>query len=162
MVIAVKKMISQHENVVVLQNDNNENALHALVSINEGEIISKFNAGITQSFATYLTVQIGVNTHITLQPTHLQYINHSCSPNVFFDTTSMQLIALQNINVDDELTFFYPSTEWKMDQPFVCNCKSNNCLKLIQGAAFLEKADLNNYQLTNFIQEQLQNKNQSL
>ena len=71
-----------------------------------------FGAGITQSYPTYLTVQTGTNRHITLMPEFLQYINHSCSPNVFFDTTSMQLICLQPLQPGDEFTFFYPSTEW--------------------------------------------------
>ena len=152
-----KSTLSLHGNTKVVENINNkQKALLTLITIKSGEIISKFKAGITQSNATYLTVQIGIDTHITLQPEHLQYINHSCNPNVFFKTTTMELIALKDIQSNEELTFFYPSTEWEMVQPFVCNCGSNNCLKIINGAANLSQADIGKYGFTNFIQSQFQ------
>jgi hypothetical protein len=96
-----------------------------------------------------------VGKHITLQPEFLQYINHSCAPNVFFDTTAMQLVALKEIREGEEMTFFYPSTEWEMIQPFNCYCGSHNCLGQIQGAAFLPKNAWKQYRLTDFIQRQL-------
>jgi SET domain-containing protein len=40
----------------------------------------------------------------------MQYINHSCDPNVAFDTTAFKLVALKDIKAGDELVFFYPST----------------------------------------------------
>ena len=100
-------------------------------------------------------MQTGLNEHITLQPDFLQYCNHSCEPNVFFDTTKFELVALKNINVGDELTFFYPSSEWNMDQPFACTCGNKNCLQTIKGAAYLSKEVLANYKLTDFIQSML-------
>jgi hypothetical protein len=140
---------------VVLDSSTNQKSLIASVAIKKGETICIFSAGITQSYATYLTVQTGVEKHITLQPTFLQYINHSCEPNVFFDTESFELVALKDLNINDELSFFYPSTEWEMDQPFVCNCKNSNCLQLINGASFLDKLTLEKYKLTAFIKQQL-------
>lgn len=148
-----KTAVSRHSNTEVWEDENNsQKSLHAIMYFKKGTIISKFYAGVTQSYPTYLTVQIGVDTHITLQPEHLQYINHSCEPNVFFNTTSMELIAVKDLYPGDELRFFYPSTEWDMSQQFVCNCKSEQCLKLINGASHLSKESLNKYQLTNFIE----------
>ncbi len=143
---------------VLINTSTNQKSLHAIIAIKPGEIISKFRAGITQSYATYLTVQTGVNTHITLQPEFLQYINHSCNPNVFFDTTTFELICLKPLKPGDELTFFYPSTEWEMVQPFVCNCKSKDCLQLINGASHLDKSTLKKYRLTDFIKQQAKQK----
>lgn len=143
---------------VLLNNVTNQKSLNATVVMQPGKVICTFNAGITQTYATYLTVQTGVDTHITLQPEFLQYINHSCDPTVFFDTTTMELICLKPLQPGDELTFFYPSTEWEMSQPFVCNCKSDNCLQLINGAAHLDKTTLQNYRLTDFIKQQAQQK----
>ncbi|MFY8128418.1 MAG: SET domain-containing protein-lysine N-methyltransferase [Chitinophagaceae bacterium] len=150
-------IISNHgyANVVLLKK-NNEQALVATSNYAKGAVIEKFTSGLVQNFATYLTVQIGENLHITLQPQHLQYINHSCNPNVFFNTDTFELVALKDIYINDELTFFYPSTEWQMTQPFECNCGHNNCLQYIQGAAFINKNVLNNYRLTSFIQNMLQ------
>ena len=134
---------------------SNQNALFALQTFEPGEVISDFYAGGIYTQPTYLTVQTGIDRHITLQPEFLQYINHSCAPNVFFDTTTMQLICLRPIGEEEELTFFYPSTEWDMVQPFNCYCGSSNCLGEIRGAAYLSAKNITQYRLTDFIQQQL-------
>ncbi len=149
------EVVSRHSfGDVLLNTSSGQKSLHASMSIKPGEVISKFHAGTTQSYATYLTVQTGTGRHITLQPEFLQYINHSCNPSVFFDTTAMELVCLKALEPGDELTFFYPSTEWDMSQPFVCNCQDANCLQLINGAAHLDKSTLLKYRLTDFIKEQ--------
>jgi len=134
---------------------NNQNALFALQSFQPGEVIADFSAGTIAAEPTYLTVQVDTGKHITLQPEFLQYINHSCAPNVFFDTTTMKLLALKEIQQEEEMTFFYPSTEWEMTQPFRCYCGSPACLGEIKGAAFLSKNVWKQYRLTDFIQQQL-------
>ena len=143
---------------VLLDNETNQKALFAAVSFNPGDVICSFQANITQSYATYLTVQTGVDRHITLKPEFLQYINHSCSPNVFFNTTTMELVCLQAMQPGDEFTFFYPSTEWEMAQPFVCNCGNAACLQLINGASHLSVETLSKYKLTDFIRQQVKQK----
>ncbi len=149
------QVLSNHAIAEVWQNaETNQKSLHALKNFKAGDTISRFHAGTLSSVPTYLTVQVGINRHITLMPEFLQYINHSCEPNVFFDTTSMRLICLRELNVGDELSFFYPSTEWEMVQPFVCNCGSHDCLQLINGASHLSTTTLKKYRLTDFIQQQ--------
>lgn len=134
--------------------------LSSLQAYQPGDILCSFHAGETVEQPTYLTVQTGIDRHITLRPEFLQYINHSCDPNVFFDTTSFQLVCLKPIEAGEEFTFFYPSTEWDMIQPFVCQCHSANCLQLIQGASYLSTETLDKYRLTDFIQQQLRRKAQ--
>lgn len=161
--IKSKIVVSNHVFATRCQDiGTSQNSLHSAKSFKKDEVICSFKAGITQSYATYLTVQVDVEKHITLQPEFLQYINHSCEPTVFFDTTTMELIALQDLNDGDEFTFFYPSTEWNMAQPFICNCGSTNCLQLINGAMHLSESTLHKYKLTNFIQQQLQFKKQAV
>lgn len=143
---------------VLLNTDTNQKSLQAAVSFTPGDVICNFGAGITQTYATYLTVQTGASRHITLLPEFLQYINHSCLPNVFFDTSSMQLVCLQPLQPGDEFTFFYPSTEWEMAQPFVCNCGNSACLQLINGASHLSVETLSKYKLTDFIRQQVKHK----
>ncbi len=158
-----KAIVSDHVFAIRFKDvDNEQNSLHGTKKFIKGDVITTFSAGITQDYATYLTVQVSAEKHITLQPAFLQYINHSCSPTVFFDTTTMELIALQDLNEGDEFAFFYPSTEWDMAQPFVCNCGSTNCLQLINGASHLSLSTLHNYKLTNFIQQQLQSQKQAV
>ena len=150
------RIVSDHGFAEVRQHlFNNQNALFALQSFQSGEMIAEFYAGTIAAEPTYLTVQVDVGKHITLQPEFLQYINHSCEPNVFFNTSTMQLVALRPIQQEEELTFFYPSTEWEMTQPFSCYCGSSNCLRQIRGAAYLPKNIWKQYRLTDFIQQQL-------
>lgn len=135
-----------------------QHSLHATLFFDEGDPICDFTAGAIVAQPSYLTIQIGLNKHITLQPDCLQYTNHSCNPNVFFDTDTMNLIALKSIHPDDELCFFYPSTEWKMAATFDCNCGASNCLGNIKGAAYLSEKQLNHYRITPFIQRLFENK----
>lgn len=130
-------------------------SLHSIISFGKGEIICDFGAAAILKTPTYLTVQTGPEEHIHLKPEFLKFINHSCDPNAFFDTQLMQLIALKDIQPGDEFTFFYPSTEWDMAQPFECLCGSEKCLHNISGASKMPEDVLANYKLTIFIQQQL-------
>ena len=134
---------------------NNQNALFALRPYQAGEVIADFSAGTISAEHTYLTVQVGLRKHITLQPEFLQYINHSCDPNVFFNTTTMQLVALKELQPEEEMTFFYPSTEWRMTQSFNCYCGSHKCIDKIRGASYLSQELQSQYRFTDFIQQQL-------
>jgi hypothetical protein len=143
---------------VLLNNQTNQKALFADINFTPGDVICTFSAATTQNFATYLTVQTGADRHITLMPEFLQYVNHSCTPTVFFNTTTMELVCLQTMQPGDEFTFFYPSTEWEMARPFVCNCGSAACLQLINGASHLSVETLSKYKLTDFIRQQVRQK----
>lgn len=149
-------VIEHYQDFDVMQNQlNNEKSLHSLKQFKPNDILSSFEAKEVLAEPNYLTVQIGVDKHILLSPTHLQYINHSCNPNVFFNTATFELIALKPIEIGDELTFFYPSTEWAMQQSFACTCGYKNCLKQITGAKYLSPKAKEKYQFTQFIQQQL-------
>lgn len=155
----VYKVISQHKIAEVwLNTSTNQQSLHSLQSFNPGDEIADFSPGELHSKPSYLTVQTGINRHIILKPQFLQYINHSCDPNVFFDTSTFKLVCLKPIQAGEEMRFFYPSTEWDMAQPFVCNCGSSQCLQLINGASHLSLETLSKYRFSNFITEQLKQK----
>ncbi|GGA10182.1 SET domain-containing methyltransferase [Okeania sp. KiyG1] len=130
-------------------------SLYATVEFKPGQVISTFGGKEILDRPNYLTVQISDHQHIMLDPEFLQYINHSCSPNVFFDTQKMVVIALRNIEMGEEFTFFYPSTEWSMDRGFDCFCQSENCLEYIQGAAHLPLDVLKQYKLSQYIENRL-------
>lgn len=136
-------------------NITGEKSLHATVHLKAGDIFSKFDAAEILAYPNKYTVQVNDNTHIILDPEFLQYINHSCDPNVFFDTTTMELSCLKDIAPGDELTFFYPSTEYAMASPFNCFCGCNHCLHKIQGAAFLPQEVIHRYRFTDFIMQKL-------
>ncbi len=52
-----------------------------------------------------------------------------------FDVERWSVVALSPIAPRDELTFFYPETEWTMASPFDCACRSPRCLGRIAGAS---------------------------
>ena len=131
--------------------ENGQRCLFATRYFEQDEIVAQFGADEILSTPNYLTLQIGHDKHILLNPPYLQYINHSCEPNCFFDTEKMCLRALKKIETGQELTFFYPSTEWNMQQPFFCFCKSENCLGEIKGAAHLSTQEASRHKLTPYI-----------
>jgi hypothetical protein len=153
------KIISNHGFAEIVENlETKQKALFTTRSFRKGEVISAFGGSLVFTRPNYLTVQTGIEKHIALNPEFLQYINHSCDPNVFFDTSSFELVALRDIDSNEELGFFYPSTEWEMDQPFSCYCGSDGCLQTIRGARFLDATAVKKYRLTDFIREQLKKK----
>lgn len=146
------KHISSHPHCEVKQNlANEQNGLFTTTSFSKGEVIIHFDSSKIVDTPNYLTVQISEQKHIHLSPEYLQYINHSCEPNVLFNTTTMELECLTDIAIGDELSFFYPATEWKMSQQFACHCGKPSCVGLIEGASEIPNEVLKKYKLTDFI-----------
>ncbi len=154
-----KQLVFANEMVEVWKEEMTlHHSLFAINNFQHGDIICKFDASAILQVASYLTVQIGANEHICLQPSFLQYTNHSCLPNIFFDTTGFKVVCLQTIRPGDELCYFYPATEWELAQPFQCVCGYSNCLGYIGGASYLSKEVLSGYRFSDFIHQQLKNK----
>lgn len=106
--------------------------------------------------ATYATVQMGKGKHLNLN-SDLLYINHSCDPSLMFDTTTLNVIVgPKGLKEGDELTFFYPSTEWDMAQPFDCFCGAATCRGRISGARDMTAAQLEGLWLNGHIRELLE------
>jgi hypothetical protein len=102
---------------------------------------------------TMYTVQIGRTKHVEVK--ELASMNHSCNPNTILDTTRMLVFAAHDIAAGEELTFFYPSTEWEMSAPFICLCGSPNCIHVVAGARFLPLSTLENHYLNRHIREEM-------
>jgi len=83
------------------------------------------------------TIQVGPTTHIE-DESGLVALRHSCEPNVVVDTSTLLMVfALRDIAVGDELTCFYPTTEWEMVRPFTCDCGAAQCVRFVAGARYL-------------------------
>jgi hypothetical protein len=142
--------------------DNEHKGLFSRKNYSKWDRIIGFESTKIGETPNYLTVQIAIDQHIHLSPAHLQFINHSCNPNVLFNTTTMELESVRDIKAGDEFTFYYPATEWKMSQKFECHCGEKNCIGLVQGAADTSIEILNKYKLTDFIQSMLIEKGNSI
>jgi hypothetical protein len=112
--------------------------------IHAGEVICQIAGHRIVSQATYQTVQISADLHIE-ELGVLAYLNHSCQPNTIVDTTALQVVAGRDISAGEELNFFYPSTEWEMDRPFICLCGAPQCVRLVAGAKYLSIDTLARY-----------------
>ncbi len=133
--------------------DSGQKHLRTTSRHTSGSLFHKFCAGENVPCPTYLSLQIDHHRHIHLQPEFLQYLNHSCDPNVYVDVTNHEIICLRDIDANEEVTFFYPSTEWDMEQVFYCRCRSANCLGEIKGAMYLNRNLLPHYKFTPHIME---------
>ncbi|KAG2201976.1 uncharacterized protein EV154DRAFT_494336 [Mucor mucedo] len=119
-------------------------------AFSKGSVIAPLE-GLTPNAKRYSTVQISETKHIELN-SDLVFMNHSCDPSTLMDVDRMVVTATRDIAAGDELTFFYPSTEWDMAQPFSCWCGSSKCIETVQGAQYLSTDTLNQFKLSNHIQ----------
>lgn len=148
--------ISHHGFCTLYQNKTSgEKSLHAAVPVKSETVFATFEAATIVKYPNKFTVQVNEHAHIILSPEVLQFVNHSCNPNVFFNATTFEIMALRDIARGDEFTFFYPSTEWLMDAPFNCFCGAENCLHKIEGASFLTSESIARYRFTDFILQKL-------
>lgn len=92
---------------------------------------------------TYTSVQNSKDTSI--EEFFLAHLNHHCNPNVVVDMARMELRAIRDIAAGEDLTFFYPSTEWEMAEPFSCLCNDAHCLRTISGAKDISLNVLSRY-----------------
>lgn len=141
--------------VRLYREDLRQHQLVSAESIAADRVITPFRAARVLAAPSRLTVQVSGTRHILLAPEVLTYVNHSCDPNAFFDTESLRLVSLRRIARGDEITFFYPSTEWDLAEPFACGCGRPACLGLIQGARHLPRTVLERYRLAPHIRRLL-------
>ena len=116
-------------------------------------LLSAMQYGPSRSQPWTHSIQIGLHEHAEPLPPYLRYLNHSCDPNLYVDVREKQVETLRPIRAGDELTFFYPATEWRMQSPFTCACGSELCIGEIRGAAELPAAVLRRYRLSPVIVE---------
>ena len=130
----------------LIENGNSHRGakLVANTPFQKGQILDSFADARLTPEPTYQTVQVSATEHVLVGDT-LAKLNHSCAPNTYLDVERGVVIALGDIAIGDELTFFYPSTEWEMVEPFLCQCGSAACVGLIQGAKFLHPTYLAQY-----------------
>ena len=131
-----------------------ENKFRTLVTkqaYKKGETICTMPSENIADKPNRFTVQISRDKHTHVGK--LAALNHSCDPNVILDTDKMTMIARRDIEKGEELSFFYPSTEWEMAAPFICLCGAANCIHVVAGARFLPLSTLETHYLNPHIRE---------
>ena len=81
-----------------------------------GEIVFTLSGDILDRPTKY-SIHIGNNRHI--MDTYGVYMNHSFTPTT--EISGVNVIALQDIEINDELNFNYNHSELKMAYPFIAD-----------------------------------------
>lgn len=125
------------------------------ISLPAGSIFAHIT-GITEAPKAFTSVQTGRDSHIELN-SDLVFCNHSCNPSLEFDMSrfEVRVSRARDLKIGDALTFWYPSTEWDMAQPFDCTCGTESCKRWIAGAGRMDRAVLKEYWLNPHIVEML-------
>jgi hypothetical protein len=123
----------------------------SLIALPRGALFAPM-LGSTPSPKAYSSVQSGPNTHFELN-SNLLYCNHSCVPSLEFDVARMEVRVSRerDLKVGDHLTFWYPSSEWEMAQPFECGCRDSGCKGQIWGAGEMNEGFVREYWLNEHI-----------
>ncbi|KAL4796087.1 major facilitator superfamily domain-containing protein [Aspergillus venezuelensis] len=144
-----------HPNLIQV-NRNSEaysNSARSLVKLPPGALFAKISSATPTQERTYSSVATRKDTQIELND-DLVFCNHSCTPSLIFDMKAMEVrVGEKGIKKGDELTFFYPSSEWTMAQPFVCAYGAEEYLGVIEGSKSIFKDVLARYWLNGHIEE---------
>jgi hypothetical protein len=130
--------------------------LVARIALPKGTIIASFQSAEVVPSPSWTSLQIGEGRHLE-DIGSIRYVNHSCSPNLYFDAENLVIEALRDVEAAEEFTLFYPSSEWEMSRPFECCCGSHACLGLISGAKNMGQDALAGYRINRHISDQWAN-----
>lgn len=145
-------MVSTMETLTI-RTENKFRTLVTKQAYKKGEVICSMPSENIMDKPNRFTVQIAKDRHTHVGK--LAALNHSCDPNVILDTENMVMIARRDIEKGEELSFFYPSTEWEMQAPFICLCGATNCIHVVAGARFLPLSTLETQYLSKHIREMM-------
>ncbi|ODQ52315.1 galactose-proton symport [Saitoella complicata NRRL Y-17804] len=151
--MAPRNHVASHPDLfkVNFQDGSFASELLAVKDFKKGDVIASLE-GLTPGPKRYTSVQVSRDSHIELN-SDLVYMNHSCAPTAIVDIKNRVVRAVEDIPTGSPITFFYPSTEWDMDQPFDCNCHAKRCLGEIRGARYIPKEKAQAYWFNEHIEE---------
>lgn len=109
-----------------------QSGLFVQSSVPPGGLICELGVERRLREPTRFSVQISASRHV--EPVAGRWINHGCDPNARIDCDDLTVRALRSIPAGGEVTFFYPSTEWSMAEPFACLCGARACVGQVRGA----------------------------
>ena len=138
---------------LVIKTENKFKSLISRQDYKRGDVICSMPSENIMDKPNRFTVQISRSLHTHVGK--LAALNHSCNPNVILDTEKMVMVACRDISKGEELSFFYPSTEWEMNAPFICLCGAANCIHVVAGARFLALSTLEDHYLNPHIREMM-------
>lgn len=129
--------------------------------IKKGEVIFHFDGKMGDGAHTNAeALQMDEDKFLESTAKFDDFLNHSCNPNCYIDWQTLNLVALKNIQKDEELSFDYNISEYDLldggNFSFKCKCSSKNCIGEIKGFKYLSPEQKNKIQ--KFISPFLKNK----
>jgi hypothetical protein len=125
-----------------------------------GTHLSYVTTHYTVPEATWSSIQTSRTDHVEFN-SGLVYMNHSCAPTVELEVYppdaqgrypngvagEVRVARDRDLQVGDDLTWFYPSTEWASPRPFQCLCgtEGERCIGFQRGSKYLGREQLDRY-----------------
>jgi len=115
-----------------------------VMSVNEYNKLSKDIKNMVKAHSTIDIDRLYIPKNINyLRP--LNYFNHSCDPNVGFDSKD-NYVSIKNIKKGDEFLLDYSFLNTNPDYKMICHCGSKNCRHIITGNEWVNKDFVKQYQ----------------
>jgi hypothetical protein len=128
------------------------------VDLPPGALFARLSGIHQQIPQSYSTTQAGRDLHVELN-SNIHFTNHSCDPTLewHMDKFEIRVRSDRALKKGEMLSFFYPSTDWTLAQPFDCWCGAGDgkCCKRIEGAGKMDEAVLKRYWLNGYIEKLL-------
>ncbi len=85
-------------------------------------------------------------------------LDHNCqNPNCRIESGTNNFIAIRDLKKDEFLTFNYLTTEFDMNNSFLCSCGEARCFKNVKGFKYLNDIEkeyiYNNFYLSDFLKK---------
>ena len=112
------------ETHIIKETGNKGKGLYSTINYGKGNIVLVLE-GNYLPYPTRTSIQVG-DRH--LESWEGGHVNHHCLPNTKVvvehgDLLMMPyLVAIKDIQIGEQITFDYESTETEMSEPFKCNC----------------------------------------
>jgi hypothetical protein len=135
-------------------------SLRSKVNLPAGAHFCNITVHTPQPSATWRTIQTSETTHTEISSALLD-LNHSCDPSLEIHVNvpddqgkypggiaaEVKVERNKDLRAGDELTFFYPSTEWEFDRAFECSCGASKdlCIGMLTGARDIKVEVLERY-----------------
>jgi hypothetical protein len=113
-------------------------ALYAVETIARDEVIVALSGPIV-GHNTETSIQFGEGVYLDGNGDIDDFLNHSCEPNGYVRFSDMSVRALRAIDAGEEITYDYNSTEFDMEEGFMCRCGAERCLGLVRGFRYLDR-----------------------
>lgn len=151
------KQPSHPELIYVSRRSDRRSSAISLVSLPAGAHFAGMTSAVPCEGITWTSVQCHRDGSSIELNSDLVFCNHSCRPSLVFDMTKLEVRVVEDrpLKTGDELTFFYPSTEWDMTSPFHCTCSEDGCGIRIAGAKHAKTESLKKNWLNQHIKDLL-------